>query len=143
MDRPGGSGAEGSPAEVGLVEVHLTAPDAATAERLARLLVEERLARLLVEERLAACVQVVPGIRSWYRWEGRVTDDAEHLLLVKSTAGQVDAIGARVRAEHPYDTPEVLVVPVVGADSRYSSWLRESVDAAGRDEPPRTSEDAP
>lgn len=134
MDRPGGSGAEGGPAEVGLVEVHLTAPDAATAERLAR---------LLVEERLAACVQVVPGIRSWYRWEGRVAHDAEHLLLVKSTAAQVDAIGARVRAEHPYDTPEVLVVPVVGADSRYSSWLRESVDAAGRGEPPRTSEDAP
>ena len=134
MGRPGGSGAEGSPGEVGLVEVHLTAPDAATAEHLAR---------LLVEERLAACVQVVPGVRSWYRWEGRVTDDAEHLLLVKSTAAHVDAIGARVRAEHPYDTPEVLVVPVVGADSRYSSWLRESVDAAGRDEPPRTSEDAP
>jgi periplasmic divalent cation tolerance protein len=101
-----------------VVEVHVTVPDATVAERLAR---------LLVEERLAACVQVVPGVRSFYRWEGEVAFDPEHLLLVKSTAGRFAAICERVRSEHPYDTPEVLAVAVPGADARYASWLRESV----------------
>ena len=66
--------------------VLVTAPDAATAEKLAR---------TLVEEQLAACVNVVPGVRSFYRWEGRVQDDSEILLVAKTRAESVDALAAR------------------------------------------------
>jgi uncharacterized protein involved in tolerance to divalent cations len=116
------------------VEVHVTTPDAVTAERLAR---------VLVEERLAACVQVVPGVRSFYRWEGEVTADDEHLLLVKSLASRFAAIRDRIRSDHPYDTPEVLAVPAVDVDDRYFSWLRESVDREPRDGPETPTEDPP
>ncbi len=117
----------------GAVEVHVTTPDAATAEHIAR---------VLVDERLAACVQVVPGLRAYYRWQGRVEADDEHLLLVKSQVGLFEAIRDRVRSEHPYDTPEVLAVPAFEVDDRYFSWLKESVRREVRDGPPLT-EDPP
>ena len=104
------------------VEVHVTTPDASTAEHLAR---------LLVEERLAACVQVVPGVRSTYRWEGGVAVDDEHLLLVKSLASLFGPIRDRIGEEHPYDTPEVIAVPAVDVDERYLTWLEESVRRDG------------
>ena len=104
------------------VEVHVTAPDAVTATRLAR---------TLVEERLAACVQVLPGVTSVYPWEGRIETADEHLLLVKSTAGLFEDIRERVRSEHPYDTPEVVALPVHAIDPRYAAWLTASVRAAG------------
>ncbi|MGL5851871.1 MAG: divalent-cation tolerance protein CutA [Phycicoccus sp.] len=104
------------------VEVHVTTPDAATAERIAH---------RLVEEHLAACVQVVPGVVSTYRWEGAVETATEYLLLIKTTAERFDAVRRAVRAEHPYDTPEVLAVPVVAADDRYAAWLDESVGPTG------------
>ena len=116
------------------VEVHVTAPDAATAERLAR---------ILVDERLAACVQVVPGVRSFYRWEGEVAVDDEHLVLVKTLTSRVDAVRERVVSEHPYDTPEVLAVPAVTVDARYFSWLRESVHREAHDGPGTPTEDPP
>ncbi|WP_345207579.1 divalent-cation tolerance protein CutA [Fodinibacter luteus] len=122
MDDVGDGGPDG--AGTTHVEVHVTAPDAATAARLAR---------LLVDERLAACVQVVPGVRSTYRWEGAVETAEEHLLLVKSTAALFEAVRQRVRAEHPYDTPEVLAVPVVAVDASYAGWLDASVRPAGDD----------
>lgn len=101
-----------------LVEVHVTAPDRASALGLAH---------LLVDERLAACVQVVPGVTSVYVWEGTVQEDDEHLLLVKSTADRLPTIRERVGAEHPYDTPEILALPVSDAPDRYSSWVRAAV----------------
>jgi periplasmic divalent cation tolerance protein len=113
------------------VEVHVTTPDAVTASRLAR---------ALVDERLAACVQVVPGVTSVYTWQGRVETSDEHLLLIKSSAGLFDAICARVRSEHPYDTPEVVAVPVRAIDPSYAAWLTASVRAAGHTGPAVTSE---
>ncbi|MGL5930584.1 MAG: divalent-cation tolerance protein CutA [Dermatophilaceae bacterium] len=104
------------------VEVHVTAPDVATAQRIAR---------VLVEERLAACVQVVPGVTSTYRWEGEVETAEEHLLLVKTTAERFDDVRLAVLAEHPYETPEVLAVPLVAVDERYAAWLEESVGPTG------------
>ncbi len=117
---------------VSAVEIHVTTPDRDSAERLAR---------LLVGERLAACVQVVPGVRSFYRWEGEVAADDEHLLLVKSTAALFAAIRDRIHAEHPYDTPEVLAVPASAVDERYFSWLKESVRAPEGGGTPPTIED--
>jgi len=95
--------------------VLLTAPDAACAQRIAR---------TLVEERLAACVNVMPGLRSLYRWEGRVEDAAEVLLVAKTHAGRAAALAARVAELHPYELPEVLELPVVGGSKPYLAWVR-------------------
>ena len=100
-------------AEVRVVLV--TAPDAE---------VGERLARALVEERLAACVNLVPGVQSIYRWEGSVRSDSEVLLVVKTTADRTAALAARVEALHPYDVPEVLELPIAGGSPAYLDWVR-------------------
>jgi periplasmic divalent cation tolerance protein len=93
----------------------VTAPD----EDVAR-----RIARALVEEGLAACVNLVPGVRSVYRWRGAVQEDVEVLLVVKSRADRAEALGARVRALHPYDLPEVLALPTAGGSAAYLDWVR-------------------
>jgi len=82
------------------------------------------IARRLVDERLAACANVVPGIRSIYRWQGKVCDDAEDLLVIKTTVDRVDALVDRVREIHPYDVPEVLVLPVEAGAAAYLDWVR-------------------
>ena len=102
--------------EAELRVVLLTAPDPAVAEGLAR---------SLVEERLAACVNVVPGVRSFYRWEGRVETAGELLLVVKTRADRAAALAARVRELHPYELPEVLELPAVGGSPAYLDWLRK------------------
>lgn len=93
----------------------ITAPDAETGARIAR---------ALVEERLAACVNLVPGIRSIYRWEGALEEDAEVLLVVKTRADRADALASRVVDLHPYDLPELLLLPAVGGSSAYLEWVR-------------------
>ena len=98
--------------------VFVTAPDEATARGIAS---------ALVEERLAACVNVVPGLTSIYRWEGRVVEDAEALLIVKTTEEALGALEARVRELHPYEVPEVVAVPVEGGSEHYLAWVKESV----------------
>jgi len=104
-----------SGADPGVRVVLVTAPDLACAERLAR---------TLVEEKLAACVNVVPGVRSFYRWEGTVQDDTELLLVAKTQAGRGSALAARVKELHPYDLPEVLELPAVGGSDAYLDWVR-------------------
>jgi periplasmic divalent cation tolerance protein len=81
------------------------------------------IARALVEERLAACGNVVPGLRSIYRWEGAVHDDAEALLLLKTTRGRFPALRDRVLALHPYQVPEVLALPVEEGSETYLAWV--------------------
>jgi len=94
--------------------VYCTAPDPDTARELAR---------TLVEERLAACVNVVPGLRSLYRWQGRVHEDAETLLLTKTTAVRYPALQERLRALHPYELPEIVAVPVSAGLPAYLDWV--------------------
>jgi len=94
----------------------ITAPDLETATRIAR---------ALVEERLVACVNLVPGIRSVYRWEGKVEEDAEVLLVVKTRADRSRDLVDRVVELHPYELPEVLMLPAVGGSSAYLGWVRE------------------
>jgi len=106
-----------------VVVVLVTAPDEAVAERLAR---------AVVEDRLAACVNVVGPIRSIYRWEGVVTDEAEHLLIAKTTRDLVARFENTVRSLHPYDVPEVVALPVVGGSLPYLSWVTDEVAGAGR-----------
>jgi periplasmic divalent cation tolerance protein len=85
------------------------------------------IAQTLVEERLAACVNLVPGVRSIYRWQGAICDEPEQLAIIKTTADGVAALKARLVALHPYDVPEVLALPVADGHLPYLGWIRQSV----------------
>ena len=85
----------------------------------------ERLASVLVEARLAACVQIGGPVRSVFRWEGAVSVEPEWQLWLKTDAARVDDLTARLVAEHTYDVPEVLVLPVLGGHGPYLSWVTE------------------
>jgi len=96
--------------------VLVTAPDEETARAIAV---------AVVAERLAACVNLVPAVRSIYRWEGRVEEEAEVLLVAKTAESTLAALTERVRALHPYDLPEVLALPAVGGSDAYLRWVSE------------------
>jgi periplasmic divalent cation tolerance protein len=81
------------------------------------------LARTLVDERLVACVNLVPGLRSIYRWKDQVEDEAEVLLVIKTRRDRVDALKARLPQLHPYDTPELIVVELADALPAYLAWI--------------------
>lgn len=89
-----------------------------------------RIARALVEEGLAACVNRVPGVVSNFRWEGRVEEERETLLVIKTTPARFAALSARIRALHPYELPEILAVPVSGGLEAYLDWVKNSVAGA-------------
>ena len=83
-------------------------------------------ARALVEARLAACVNLLPVMESVYRWEDRIDSGRERQLLVKTSRERVDALWQRIRALHPYDVPEFLVLPIVDGHDAYLRWIGES-----------------
>ena len=101
---------------------------------------EERallIARELVARRLAACVNVVPGMRSVYRWQGKICRDSEYLLLVKTLAGEYEAVAAAIRELHSYELPEILAFDVTQVDPRFLAWIGDAVDKSqpeGEDE---------
>ena len=80
----------------------------------------------VVEERLAACVNILPVMTSVYRWQGRIQQEREHQLVMKTRSARLPALQARIRELHPYDVPEVLVVPVVGGSADYLGWVRDN-----------------
>src|SRR3989337_615230 len=84
------------------------------------------LAQTLVEEHLAACVNVLPPMHSVYRWQGQMHVDEERQLVIKTTADRVEALQLRVRALHPYELPEFLVVDVDGGSQPYLAWLSQA-----------------
>lgn len=96
-----------------------TAPDAETGARLAR---------GLVQERLAACANLIPGLRSFYTWEGEVQDDAEVQLLVKTRRGRLDEIERWLSDNHPYDVPEIIALPITGGSNAYLDWLQNETN---------------
>lgn len=81
------------------------------------------VARTLVDERLAACVNLVPGLRSIYRWQGAVCDDGETLAVIKTTRARLPALLARLPALHPYEVPEAVVLPVTDGLRPYLAWV--------------------
>src|SRR5260221_3367894 len=104
-----------SAAGVELARVVLViAPDLASARALAR---------GLVERRLAACVNLVPGLESIYRWKGAVETSSEVLLLVKTAAGRLAALEGFLAAEHPYDVPECIALQPAHVERAYLDWL--------------------
>jgi len=90
------------------------------------------LARTLVEQRLAACVNILPGARSIYRWQGKIEDAAEWLLVIKSRRDLFDRLRETIAATHSYSVPEVIALPVVDGSEPYLAWLD------GQLEPPPT-----
>jgi periplasmic divalent cation tolerance protein len=86
-----------------------------------------RIARTLVEDGEAACVNIVPGVRSIYRWQGKVCDDGELLLIIKSTQDRFEALRVQLKALHPYELPEVIAIPIITGDADYLRWLTANV----------------
>ena len=87
--------------------------------------------RTLVEERLAACGHVLGAIRSIYRWDGAVQDDPEARVALHTRTDLVNAIVARTNAEHPYDVPCVIALPIVAANPAYADWVRAETSGGG------------
>ncbi|MDP6675527.1 MAG: divalent-cation tolerance protein CutA [Gammaproteobacteria bacterium] len=88
----------------------------------------DAVATALLEERLAACVNQLPGIRSLYRWEGRVTQDDEVLLLIKTSANLFGSLEKMIKKLHPYATPEIIAVPIIAGSAEYLGWIEESIE---------------
>ena len=92
----------------------VTAPDVDVARRIAR---------RVLDERRAACVNLLPGVTSLYWWEGKIDEQAEALLIIKTMANQVSAIIDTIKQDHPYEVPEIIALPIVEGDETYLNWL--------------------
>ena len=105
-------------ADPDLLVILCTAPDEATAETLAR---------GLVEHRLAACVNAITGVKSVYRWKGNIEVDREIQLVIKTRGERFDDVAAWLRANHPYDVPEIIALPAARVSDAYLKWaLKET-----------------
>lgn len=89
-----------------------------------------RITRVVVEERLAACGNILPRVRSIYRWQGKVEDEPEAAVVLKTTAGRVDALIARVHELHPYDVPDIVSLQIEAGHGPYLDWVRENTTEA-------------
>ena len=99
-----------------LIVILCTAPDEATAERLAQ---------GLVDARLAACVNVVPGVRSYYRWQDKMECEGEVQLLIKTRRSRFDDVAAWIATHHPYDVPELVALSASRVSQSYLAWALE------------------
>ncbi|MGB5441038.1 MAG: divalent-cation tolerance protein CutA [Gammaproteobacteria bacterium] len=95
-----------------------TVPDRASAERIAE---------ALVDEQLAACINIIPGITSVYRWKGALEKDEELLLFIKTSEAVYDSLEQRIRALHPYELPEIIAVPIQTGQEDYIRWIENSL----------------
>jgi periplasmic divalent cation tolerance protein len=98
------------------IVVFVTAPEEEVPE----------LARKLVEERLVACVNIVPGLRSLYWWEGKVQDEPEVLCIMKTRSNLFEPLRDRVRELHPYQVEEIVALPIVAGNPPYLDWIKEN-----------------
>jgi periplasmic divalent cation tolerance protein len=92
----------------------------------------EKAGNALVGARLAACVNVLPGMISVYRWQGAVERAEEAVMIVKTRASLAEAVRASVKATHPYDTPAIVVIPAESVDERYFAWILAETGTAER-----------
>ncbi len=86
----------------------------------------EKAGKTLVEDRLAACVNILPGMISHYRWQGAVERAEEAVMLIKTRASLAEGVRAAVKASHPYETPAILVLPIESVDETYFAWIMDS-----------------
>ena len=97
----------------------------------------EEAGRALVEQRLAACVNILPGMISHYRWEGKIERGEEVVMLIKTRASLAEAVRAAVKTRHSYTTPAILVLPIESIDQTYLAWvMAETENAAAPNEKP-------
>jgi periplasmic divalent cation tolerance protein len=85
----------------------------------------QRIAQKLVESGEAACVNIVPAIRSIYRWQGKLCDESENLLVVKTSQARFESVRATIRRLHSYQVPEIIALPIVLGDAEYLQWIRD------------------
>lgn len=85
------------------------------------------ISQYLVESRLAACVQILPGMESVYRWEGKIERSSEILLLAKTTQDKFEELETAVRSLHSYDTPDIIALTVTAGSAPYLAWLTKNV----------------
>ena len=85
-----------------------------------------KIARSLVEERLAACVNLFPPVRSIYRWDGKIWDEKEWLLIIKTQQNRFEELEKRVKVLHSYSVPEIIGLPIVEGSASYLKWLKET-----------------
>lgn len=95
--------------------------------------VAPQLARTLLEERLIACCNILPSATSMYWWQGEITTDTESLLVIKTAAERLEPVMSRIQELHPYELPEIVVLPVETALEGYAAWVRESCRATLED----------
>lgn len=89
----------------------------------------ERIARTLIEKRLAACVQIVAPVKSVYRWKGNIETVQEWLCLIKTTGDLFQQVSQTIRAIHPYETPEIIAIPIIDGSPDYLCWIQDSTNA--------------
>ncbi len=97
-----------------------------------------RIGKILVEERLAACVNVIDSMVSIYRWQGEMCEDAEAVLLAKTSRGRVDALVARVAALHSYECPCIVTLPIASGNPPFLNWILEQTHSRNEDHDIRT-----
>ena len=90
----------------------------------------EKAGRAVVEQRLAACVNILPGMVSHYRWEGRVERGEEVVMFIKTRASFGDRVRKAIKAAHPYKTPAIMVIPVESVEDTYLRWIMAETDRA-------------
>ena len=98
------------------IVVYVTAPEDEAPE----------LARTLVNERLVACVNIVPGLRSFYWWEGKVEDEPEVLCIMKTRSRLFETLRDRVQELHPYEVEEIVALPILAGNAPYLDWIKEN-----------------
>lgn len=86
-----------------------------------------RIASALVERRLAACVNIIPSIRSVYRWKGKIETEPEVMMVAKTRAEKFEALRKAVLEAHSYEVPEIIAVPITGGEPSYLKWICDSV----------------
>ncbi|KAI2803967.1 hypothetical protein RDWZM_001750 [Blomia tropicalis] len=89
--------------------------------------VAEELSTKLVESSLVACVNIIPTIQSIYRWQGKVENDRESLMIIKTQANRMDDVIKFVKSNHPYSVPEVIFTPIVAGNPDYLKWVADSM----------------
>lgn len=104
----------------------------------------ELIARNLIDNRVAACVNVIPGLLSYYRWQGKVENDTELLLMIKTSRELVEHVRGALEALHSYDLPEMIVIPIIDGSPNYLEWLDqelqpEAPEGDGAETSPETS----
>ena len=99
-----------------LIVILCTVPDEAAAEKLAR---------GLIEGRLAACVNAIPAVKSFYRWQGKIETDTEIQLVIKTRSERFDELAAWISENHPYDVPEIVAIPAERVSEAYLAWAAD------------------